>query len=82
MEREEVLADCLGKPGRRKPPLSASRIATRAWEDQPWEGDVVAKVGARRSRPTAGSRTSRRGPTGPGRAYPALRTTEPRRQGR
>ncbi|WP_432967661.1 MmcQ/YjbR family DNA-binding protein [Dactylosporangium sp. CA-233914] len=31
MNRAEVLAHCLAKPG--------------AWEDQPWEGDVVAKVG-------------------------------------
>jgi predicted DNA-binding protein (MmcQ/YjbR family) len=34
MERlsgDEVLAYCLGKPG--------------AWQDEPWEGDVVAKVG-------------------------------------
>ena len=27
---DEVLAHCLGKPG--------------AWQDEPWEGDVVAKV--------------------------------------
>ncbi|GAA2384171.1 MmcQ/YjbR family DNA-binding protein [Dactylosporangium salmoneum] len=31
MTRDELLAHCLGKPG--------------AWQDQPWEGDVVAKVG-------------------------------------
>lgn len=31
MTRDELLAYCLGKPG--------------AWQDQPWEGDVVAKVG-------------------------------------
>jgi predicted DNA-binding protein (MmcQ/YjbR family) len=30
MEREELVAYCLAKPG--------------AWEDQPWEGDTVAKV--------------------------------------
>ena len=30
MTREELLAHCLAKPG--------------AWQDQPWEGDVVAKV--------------------------------------
>ena len=32
MTPEELSAYCLGKPG--------------AWEDQPWEGDFVAKVGA------------------------------------
>ena len=31
MTPEELLRACLAKPG--------------AWEDQPWEGDVVAKVG-------------------------------------
>jgi predicted DNA-binding protein (MmcQ/YjbR family) len=31
MTRDELLAYCLGKPG--------------AWPDEPWEGDVVAKVG-------------------------------------
>ena len=31
MSPEELLRHCLAKPG--------------AWEDQPWEGDVVAKVG-------------------------------------
>ncbi|MFG2040306.1 MmcQ/YjbR family DNA-binding protein [Dactylosporangium sp. NPDC048998] len=31
MTRDELLAHCLGKPG--------------AWPDEPWEGDVVAKVG-------------------------------------
>ncbi len=31
MTREELLAYCLAKPG--------------AWQDEPWEGDVVAKVG-------------------------------------
>jgi predicted DNA-binding protein (MmcQ/YjbR family) len=31
MNWEEVLAYCLAKPG--------------AWQDEPWEGDVVAKVG-------------------------------------
>jgi predicted DNA-binding protein (MmcQ/YjbR family) len=29
--RDELLAHCLAKPG--------------TWQDQPWEGDVVAKVG-------------------------------------
>jgi len=29
--REELLAYCLARPG--------------AWQDEPWEGDVVAKVG-------------------------------------
>ena len=31
MTWDELLAHCLGKPG--------------AWRDEPWEGDVVAKVG-------------------------------------
>jgi predicted DNA-binding protein (MmcQ/YjbR family) len=31
MTPEDLLSECLAKPG--------------AWEDQPWEGDVVAKVG-------------------------------------
>ena len=31
MTRDELIAYCLGKPG--------------AWPDEPWEGDVVAKVG-------------------------------------
>lgn len=31
MTTEELLAYCLAKPG--------------AWQDEPWEGDVVAKVG-------------------------------------
>src|SRR5215469_7103289 len=31
MTREELIAYCLDKPG--------------AWPDEPWEGDVVAKVG-------------------------------------
>src|SRR6266702_8087890 len=31
MTRKEVLKHCLAKPG--------------AWQDEPWEGDVVAKVG-------------------------------------
>ena len=33
LTRADVLAHCLAKPG--------------AWEDQPWEGDVVAKVADR-----------------------------------
>ena len=33
MTRDELLAYCLGKPG--------------AWEDQPWEDDMVAKVGSK-----------------------------------
>lgn len=31
MTRDDLLAHCLAKPG--------------AWRDEPWEGDVVAKVG-------------------------------------
>jgi predicted DNA-binding protein (MmcQ/YjbR family) len=31
MTPDDLLQECLAKPG--------------AWEDQPWEGDVVAKVG-------------------------------------
>ena len=33
MTPEELLSYCLSKPG--------------AWQDEPWEGDVVAKVGSR-----------------------------------
>jgi predicted DNA-binding protein (MmcQ/YjbR family) len=33
MTRSELLAYCLGKPG--------------AWQDEPWEGDVVVKVGGK-----------------------------------
>ena len=33
MTWEELLAYCLAKPG--------------AWQDEPWDGDVVAKVGAK-----------------------------------
>jgi predicted DNA-binding protein (MmcQ/YjbR family) len=33
ISREELLAYCLAKPG--------------AWQDQPWEGDLVVKVGAK-----------------------------------
>jgi predicted DNA-binding protein (MmcQ/YjbR family) len=31
--RDDLIAHCLAKPG--------------AWEDQPWEGDIVAKVGSK-----------------------------------
>jgi predicted DNA-binding protein (MmcQ/YjbR family) len=31
LRREDVLAHCLAKPG--------------AWQDEPWEGDLVTKVG-------------------------------------
>jgi predicted DNA-binding protein (MmcQ/YjbR family) len=31
MTRDEIVAYCLAKPG--------------AWQDEPWDGDVVAKVG-------------------------------------
>jgi predicted DNA-binding protein (MmcQ/YjbR family) len=33
MTRDELLAYCLAKPG--------------AWQDEPWEGDIVAKVGSK-----------------------------------
>jgi len=33
MTQDELLAYCLAKPG--------------AWRDEPWEGDVVAKVGSK-----------------------------------
>jgi len=33
MTRDELLAHCLAKPG--------------AWPDEPWEGDVVVKVGSK-----------------------------------
>jgi predicted DNA-binding protein (MmcQ/YjbR family) len=33
MTRDDLLAHCLAKPG--------------AWQDEPWEGDVVAKVGGK-----------------------------------
>ena len=33
MTGEELLAHCLGKPG--------------AWQDEPWDGDVVVKVGSK-----------------------------------
>jgi predicted DNA-binding protein (MmcQ/YjbR family) len=33
MTRDDLLASCLAKPG--------------AWRDEPWEGDVVAKVGSK-----------------------------------
>ena len=54
MTQDELIAYCLAKPG--------------AWEDEPWEGDTVAKVGppARaRSSPSwvASPSVSRPGPT-------------------
>ena len=33
MTRDELLAHCVAKPG--------------AWEDEPWDGDVVVKVGSK-----------------------------------
>jgi predicted DNA-binding protein (MmcQ/YjbR family) len=33
MTRDELIAYCLAKPG--------------AWQDEPWEGDIVAKVGSK-----------------------------------
>ncbi len=33
MTWDELLAHCLAKPG--------------AWQDEPWEGDVVVKVGSK-----------------------------------
>ena len=33
MTRDQLLAHCLARPG--------------AWEDEPWEGDVVVKVGSK-----------------------------------
>ena len=33
MKRKQVLAHCLAKPG--------------AWQDEPWEGDIVIKVGSK-----------------------------------
>jgi predicted DNA-binding protein (MmcQ/YjbR family) len=33
MNRDELIAYCLAKPG--------------AWQDEPWEGDLVAKVGGK-----------------------------------
>jgi predicted DNA-binding protein (MmcQ/YjbR family) len=33
MNRDDLLAHCLAKPG--------------AWRDEPWDGDIVAKVGAK-----------------------------------
>lgn len=33
MTRAELISYCLAKPG--------------AWQDEPWEGDIVAKVGAK-----------------------------------
>ncbi len=33
MTRDELLGHCLAKPG--------------AWQDEPWEGDVVVKVGSK-----------------------------------
>ena len=41
MTFDELLSYCLAKPG--------------AWQDEPWEGDVVAKVGGRLSETIDGS---------------------------
>ena len=46
MTGEDVLAYCLAKPG--------------AWQDEPWEGDVVAKVGDKIFAFLGGSRRRRR----------------------
>ncbi len=35
MTRDELLGHCLAKPG--------------AWQDEPWEGDLVVKVGSKRT---------------------------------
>ncbi len=37
MTSDDLLTCCLAKPG--------------AWQDEPWEGDVVVKVGAKKDRP-------------------------------